>query len=730
MSSAAQDRLYNLLPAVYRVRDIAQGQPLRALLSLIDQQYGAIERDITGLYENWFIETCAEWVVPYIGDLLQVRPLYPASPGTYSQRAYVANTLNYRRCKGTAAMLEQLAFDVTGWPAHVVEFFQLLATTQFLNHLRPQNVITPDLRDAEALELLGGPFETAAHTVDVRHINDGRGRYNIPNIGIFLWRLKNYRIEAGDARAAASPTDGRYTFDPLGTGAPLFNAPQTQTDASGRTAEINMPAPLRRSPLYDELEARRQAIADQQAARAPVYFGADPIFQISVGGTPVPFEQVQICDIEDISASDWRRPASTKPYTPSNGGPAVDLPITLSADPVRGRIAFRTGVSPAEVQVSYTYGFSGDVGAGPYDRTAYFSDAATAPGPILNANRWQVGVSPDLAPDAQTRFTTISDAVSAWNGQPAGTDGVIALLDSRTYSENVSITVPQGSRLLLIAADWPALRAPGAPQSLILNAAGLRPHLHGNLAVNGTAPESSPNQGQMFIDGLLIEGNLSLAPGNLGALSLSHSTVTPGAGLQVATGTGTADENDALQVTLYRAICGPITFNGKVSSLSATDSIVSAIAGSGATLNIESCTVFGSVNATIIDASNSIFTGMVVAERRQAGCVRFCSLPAGSQTARRYRCQPDLALAGTTDPAAQQYVEDRLTPQFTSLDSGQPGYAQLSARCAVEISTGADDEAEMGVFRYLQQPQRRANLRTALAEYLRFGLEAGAIEQT
>jgi hypothetical protein len=31
----------------------------------------------------------------------------------------------------------------------------------------------------------------------------------------------------------------------------------------------------------------------------------------------------------------------------------------------------------------------------------------------------------------------------------------------------------------------------------------------------------------------------------------------------------------------------------------------------------------------------------------------------------------------------------------------------------------------MGVFCMLQQPQREGNLRTALDEYLRFGLEAG-----
>jgi len=110
--------------------------------------------------------------------------------------------------------------------------------------------------------------------------------------------------------------------------------------------------------------------------------------------------------------------------------------------------------------------------------------------------------------------------------------------------------------------------------------------------------------------------------------------------------------------------------------------------------------------------------------------VRFCYVVPGSQTPRRYRCQPDLALAGVSGVAAQNAIKARLTPQFTSLDSGQPGYAQLAVTCAIEIATGADNEAEMGAFNFLQQPQRRANLTAALEEYLRFGLEAGTVEET
>lgn len=762
MSANTVDRLYKLLPALYRMRDLAQGEPLRALLSLIENEYDALDLDIEGLYENWFIETCQEWVVPYIGDLLGVRPLYPASPGTYSERAYVAHTLGYRRRKGTAAMLEQLAHDVTGWPARAAEFFQVLATTQYLNHLRPSNLITPDLRDTNQLELLNGPFDTIAHSVDVRHIYDGRGRYNIPSLGIFLWKLQDYFVGPGStdptkldrqsqARAVTTPPDGRFTFDPTGVNAPLFNRPQTKTSQTLQTGEINVPGMLRRRPLYDELEARRQATADNRPAPAPVYFGGNPIFQIFVDGAEVKFDEVMVCDISDVSATEWRRPSATKSYIPTGGGPAVKLKVALSVDPVRGRIAFPARRRPKVVEVAYNYGFSGDVGAGPYDRSQWLADPQNGPGPFHNSARFQIAVSQKVPAIPNTLFPTLSQAVQAWNNtQPAGTDGVIVILDNGTYREDLvganKIIVPPSSRLLIVAADWATLRQPALGTSRNLDPNGLRPHLLGNLEVNGTPPTGAQSPGELYIDGLLMEGTLTvlggaqITPGgHLGKLSLSHATLAPSGSLTVAAG-DPESSNNALTVDLYRSMCGPITLNASVVALNAIDSILASgpagdggapsITAPGSSVNVQSATVFGTVSGRIVETGNSIFTGTVTAQRRQTGCVRFSYLPPGSETAQRYHCQPDLAIAGVKGAAAQAAIEARVIPQFTSTDFGQPAYAQLSLRCAGEITTGAEDASEMGAFSFLQQPQRRANLLAALDEYLRFGLEAGMIEET
>jgi hypothetical protein len=157
----------------------------------------------------------------------------------------------------------------------------------------------------------------------------------------------------------------------------------------------------------------------------------------------------------------------------------------------------------------------------------------------------------------------------------------------------------------------------------------------------------------------------------------------------------------------------------------------------GPKTTLERVTVFGSVHVREFAlASETIFMGSAVAERRQAGCTRFCFLPAGSRVPRRFRGQPDLALArharelgkSTPDkltPTEQEMVLASLRPTFTSVRYGDPGYAQLSRTCAEEIRTGSEDGAEMGVFQHLQQQQRQANLRAGLAEYLRFGLAAG-----
>jgi Phage tail protein (Tail_P2_I) len=715
--------LYDLLPSLYRIRDAEREGALEALASVLAAEADVLDRDIEQLYDDLFIETCQPWVVPYIADLLDVRGLYAVAPGTASQRAYVANTIGYRRRKGTIAVLEQLAFDVTGWRARAVEFFQLLATTQYAKHVRLANV-RPDLRDANGLELLGGPFERDGHNAEVRRIPPRRGRYNIPNIGLYLWRLQSYPITRGTARRIGAPSDERYAFNPLGLDEPLFNRPRTEAEITNLAQEIDVPGELRRRLLFDELEARRQAEVDNLPVAEAYFDPARPVLRLFVRPTPaaafaeIPADEILVADL-----SLWQLPPASKQYG------AHSKTISAAIDPKLGRITFPSATSRDAVEVDYAYGLSGDLGGGPYDRSR-FVDASFA-----SRVTWQAGVGKDVTLVPQQVFDNLGDAITAWNGQPNGTVGVIAVLDSRTYDESLAIQVPEGSELLIVAADWPVRDVLGTPTRIVGEwvPQGRRPHLLGDITVTGTAPEASDVPGSFDLEGLLVEGQATAAAGNLARLRISDCTLVPAeGGLTVNSTNSSGNRNAGLEVVLERSICGAVDLAAAIPDLSISDSIVDgAVAAPGATSRIQSSTLLGTCAVHTLQADNSIFDGIVTAERRQVGCVRFCFVPRDPavRVPRRYRCQPDLALKDV--PATDQPpIVARLVPSFTSTVYGDPGYGQLARACPTEIATGAEDGSEMGAFSSLKQPQRAANLQTVLDEYLRFGLEAGVFYVT
>src|SRR5947199_5787479 len=226
------DKLYELLPAVHRVRDAELGYPLKQLIGVIAGQVAVVQEDLDQLYDNHFVETAAPWALPYIGDLLGIRGLSGSTTLTRTPRAEVGHTIAYRRRKGTAAMLELLAHDVTGWPARAVEFFERLAATQHFNHIRLQNRAFVSLRSADELEFFNTPFESATRTVEVRRIEPARGKWNIPNVGLFLWRLGAYKLTRTPLVSAQSPLadDRHFRFHPLGLDLPLFSLPETEDE--------------------------------------------------------------------------------------------------------------------------------------------------------------------------------------------------------------------------------------------------------------------------------------------------------------------------------------------------------------------------------------------------------------------------------------------------------------------------------------------------------------------
>jgi len=713
--SRSPDRLYDLLPVVYRQRDAEQGSSLRALLRVINEQADVVEDDIAHLYDNWFIETCDDWVVPYLGDLIGYRPVHEAGePGSGRSpeellrdkilvpRREVANTLRYRRRKGTLALLELLARDVAGWPARAVEFHRLAALCQGLDHLRPERGRTADLRQGSALGRLGGPFDELARTAEVRRLSSHRsaGRHAVAGVGLFLWRLRSYPVSRTPAHCAEEVGPHCFTFSVLGNDAPLFTRLAPETDPCRTAGELNVPAPIRRRALADHLQNYYG-----EGKSLCIFLGrpAGPGKHHQVVREAVTVEKIVVADL-----TDWR-------YRPRRGQVAVD--------PRLGRIAFPPRELPQRgVWVSYSYGFSADLGGGEYDRPLSMAKGAAV---------YRIG--------EKEKLRHIRHALDRWR-KDGGRAAVVEIADSGVYAEPIHIELKAGESLQIRAANRtrPVIR--------LLDWQTERPDF---LSVRGEA-------GSAFtLDGLLITGRSVAVTGGVCA-TLRHCTLVPGWGLTVdcrpkraaepsleltdvgAKGGRVVIEHSILgsiQVVEDEVEADPVPIQITDSILDATSNEREAVGAPGdplahARLTLRRCTVWGKVLTHAIDlAENSLFGGEVRVARRQTGCVRFCSMASGSRTPRRYECQPDLVLAPIPkdDEAARQRESGRVRPLFNSTLYGAPDYCQLADACAEEIRRGADDEAEMGAFHDLFQPQREANLRARLEEYAPAGLDAGLI---
>jgi hypothetical protein len=749
--------LFQLLPAVYRIRDaqLAQSQtlltaaelgelsalqtlpapltsdqlalldqltakaargPLQSLLMLIGEQIAAVAYDLDQLYDDQFIETCASWVIPYIGDLIGYQSIKGIAAAVDNPRSEVAETISLRRRKGTVLVMEQLARDVTGWSAHAVEFFRLLADTQYMNHIRPGNHYAPDLRRWQPGLYIDTGFDGTAHKVDVRRIAAGRGRYNIRNIGIFLWSLGAYSITgAAPAAAATNAATGQlcYRFNALGMDMPLFHRAVSQGEQIAASAQpVNVVDRLRRRVLCEDI--RRGVGA--------VYYGINNSLVFYLGGEPVNPYQIRVANLSG-NDGDWANL------------PASDSPYAVVVDPKLGRIALpppAAGAAAPLLTLSDFYGFNAAMGGGEYARSSGFTVTDPA---------WVV-------PFPDPRFATLQDALSfavsqfALNGQIAvEVTGSSAL----AMAGALNVDLPAGSTLELRAAD------PARPILL----------LDGELSVTGAASST------LILNGIVVAAGSGMTPATppatpaalvhlpplrpagttnlLGRLGLTDCTLVPGWSVGPngepvdPTAPALIVEPAGVEVVVERCILGAIRAN-PLATIGLSDSILdatdrtrvayAALDGSsgGAALSLQGCTVVGKVHAGLLTlASDSIFwsalaagdappwTSGLVADRKQEGCVRFSFLPYGAVTPRRFEC-------------VEQAVA---TPQplFFSLRYGHPAYMKLLVATNDAIRRGADDGGEMGCFHFLLAPQRESDLEIRLQEYLPVGLEFGLIYQ-
>lgn len=722
------NQIYNLLPAVYRVRDaqIAQASPnslnpadfatlqqllaippdqltflqqlqlrelqdlqqrgpLKSLIAILAGQIEVLQESLYQSYDDLFIETCAGWVVPYIADLVGLQGLVDVPSAGYTVRAAVADAIRNRRRKGTVPVLESIARDVTDWDANVVEYFQVLATTQFMNHIRPGNLSMANIHNADD-QLLNTPFDTYARTAEMRNIETTLGKYNIPNIGIFLWRLGQQQMENSPA-CQVDPR--RYCFDPIARDIPLFTFPVTETAATPRATPLNVPMPISRRMLFDDL---KQNVSN--------YYGPGLSIFVDYGqGAPPAGFPVCACNLSDVKDS---------------GGNVIGWAhqpqSCIGIDPELGRIAFpQNQPAPASVHVTYCYGFSSEIGGGPYARL--FETIA------------DVRVGSQIGQVA-TIQAALNLAVGMLN--PSKNSVVVEITNNEYYVETPTVNIPANASVQLRAAD-------GNRPVLVLS---------GDLTVIGG------NESVFNLNGLLVCGGSITAQhanaANVGdtiTLNISHCTFNPGLTPAIKTASAQSPcpsiwiETSNVTVNVDHSILGPVRISTE-NKVSLTTCIVDALSPSdvayacqrdalaaAAPLTVTNSTIIGKVHTQEMQlASNTIFlaelappdqeqwTAPVLADQLQQGCVRFSYVPPGSRVPRLFHCYP--------------VANQPSTPAFTSLRFGDPGYCQLTDRSGL-ILTGADDQSEAGVFHDIFQPQRLSNLRIMVADFLRFGLEAG-----
>jgi hypothetical protein len=489
------DKLWKLLPAVYRALDTDQfnvngpqsntNGPLREMVNRIGVTTGAVRRSIDRLWDNQSIETCDDWVIPYIADLLDTRLVMGLDASR--QRLDVANTISYRLRKGTLGVLEQIASDITGWDAKVVEFFRRLGRTRHGLDPPAGPVSAPgsqpdqlqlaegivgaltrtriggfaDLRNVYGAGKSRSAFDEFFHTADIRMGQGVFGWHAIAHLGVFVWRLLSLPV-GPVTPVSVQGCPGWYTFDPTGRDVPLFAA-RRGAGAFGdlwvSPSEGQLPTPISQQLLDADIKLGELGLGLYPVEPAPTDTMMPPaVMSVGVGGPP-----------------------------------ATIVPATsLTLRPARGRF-YHSPSPPQSVTANYSYGFPSLIGAGPYDR------------------RGQVVTVPTPAPVV---IVTGGGTQLAKAGAVPGA-GTVTINDSLTYTNTSS---PPGALDVTVTGTLTLQAGNNQRPLLRLDPDPAQPWL-----IHGASDDST-----LVMDGLFISGNDIVLTGTFAAVTLTCCTLDPG----------------------------------------------------------------------------------------------------------------------------------------------------------------------------------------------------------
>ncbi|MFO0614270.1 MAG: phage tail protein [Polyangiaceae bacterium] len=693
---------YSLIPRIYRTRDYAIGQPLRAFARVLEEQFDVLSSNFAQTYDNWFIETCEPWVIPYIAEMIQSGDHALDVSTVERTRALVANMIGYRRRKGTVLALENAVADYTGAPALAIEGIDVLSFTQNVRAPLPGKGRTFDVRPERETLWVRTPFSRAAHTVDVRAPRsalegavDPGALAAMPNaVALYLWRLASFPVQSAEpARVGVR----RYTFDPSGRDAPLFNPPADDLVAhSPDEAPRSYPEPIRREVLACRLA--------EPGTSTAVGFA---IFRQRLPGARELRHVAPACMLA-ADLSDWSAPRPI--LCPHGQRPSA---VEVLVDPELGRFYFEPdpavdAIDRPTVLVDYAYGFSADIGAGPFPRPT----VATPP----TGGTWTALVGKHaLLSDRHSKsgvFTSVTAAIDAWLASSPMTwpRAIVTITDSAAYDLGRP-NGPEGVFELELDGRHLVLQASG----------GTRPLIRGVIDVDRRG-----RGGSLELNGLLVDGALLSSPEVV--LTLTTTTLLPYRGeasIVVRGPSGDSARDASGMLALDRCITGPLRVSSALPALHIASSIVDAcgglaIAGSpsgfGPRTTLERVTLFGETDVCGLEWGTDILsTGPLRVQRATPGYVQFSWLPPGSV----------LPLTHDVYPENRAPASPYASPRFVSTRFGAPGYAQVSLDSPEPVSKGGSSGGQLGAFAGQSLGDLDTRDEELIAEFLRIGFRAG-----
>lgn len=778
------EKIWASIPEYYREEDGMASPPgvLRGFVEVLAQQAATLRRSNDSFWDDNFIDLCADWAVPYIGELVATRMV--SALNLRARRVDVAKTIYYRRRAGTPRILEELIADITGWDGKLVEEFRLLARARHGLDPHPEpyaGLLTgtlpggwANLRSAHGAELADSPFDEFHHTPDMRRPRGRDGRYGIARLGFHLYRLIATRLD--DITPRPGPVAGMFTFDPSGRAVPLFMR-RHRTDDRERfdweqwisAKEWEVPAPMRCRILnHAEFVITEQVLAglfpiltsvpiSLSAANANIVLallrrfrdlripGESRLFQISeaLNATPALLNALRNpLAWNALLASALSDDCGKRALLPIGVYAADMAPTTTAEDTSNASVVvkiFRNNLVPQRfVPEARELIVGGDLEtfaatvAGVAKRWVIDPDrglllwagGGAAPQPLVS---YHYGFSADIGAGGYDRSRWLTSAVTAVisGGGPIQTVNPVGanFLPPGGVLPDVAEITDSGNYTPIDNRDQIT--------TLEFHAADRRrPYLR--LTHNWLLDTSANVDSELTLEGLWIGAGGAFSIRLLGdykTVTLRHVTFDPGG--------ADAAGNPIAAV--------PLSIRGNVATLVIENSIVGPIR------------VEGAGELTSLRISDSIVDG------RNSAAAPAISVPAGRVTLRRVTVfgevsvewldASEVIIAGFTDVvntqagcfrfSAVQERKDPLKPAsahsrvphpfeshfvndfdgfFTSQDFGNPGYAQIAENAPVFLQRGAENGSEIGAFRSLLNPIKLDSLRAKVDEFAPFGL--------